>query len=203
MRIECDAHRGKPLNQGIHPRRSRQRFPKLICTDEVPAPSAFAHRIRKSPHVPARFPHLRIHNDRAIDPDHRDFLTVGPWTRVAHHVVPPGVLDVLFQLDAERAVVPEAADAAVNLARLEDEAAALAERDQLFHFNGHGGTSVEREAACGALRALNGKPMLLFYFCQRLLTMPTAPTSSRSGSRRSSGTSAKRSTSAAAAASAW
>jgi len=50
-----------------------------------------------------------------------------------HHVPPPVALDVVLQLNAERAVVPEAADAAVNLAGLEDEAAALAERDEGLH----------------------------------------------------------------------
>ena len=34
------------------------------------------------------------------------------------HVAPPGFLDVPLQLDAERAVVPEAVEAAVDLARL-------------------------------------------------------------------------------------
>ena len=48
-------------------------------------------------------------------------------------VAPPGVLDVPLQLDAERAVVPEAVEAAVDLARREDEPPALAERDQLVH----------------------------------------------------------------------
>ena len=54
-------------------------------------------------------------------------------SRIVDVVAPPGVLDVPLQLDAERAVVPEAVDAAVDLARREDEPPALAERDQLVH----------------------------------------------------------------------
>ena len=50
----------------------------------------------------------------------------GPSGGHSHHVVPPGVAQVVLQLDAERAVVPEAVDAAVDLGGREDEAAALA-----------------------------------------------------------------------------
>ena len=46
---------------------------------------------------------------------------------------PPGVLDVALQLGAERAVIPEAVEAAVDFRRLENEPAPLAERNDLFH----------------------------------------------------------------------
>src|SRR5262249_36521425 len=95
--------------------------------------TARLHRIRESPYVPARFPHLRVHDDRAIHAYHGDFLSVGSGRRIADHVVPPGLLDVVFQLDAERAVVPEAVDAAVDFARLKDEPLAPAQGDQFFH----------------------------------------------------------------------
>jgi hypothetical protein len=68
---------------------------------------------------------IGIHDDRAVDPDHvvaeRDI------------VAPPGVLDVPLQLDPERSVIPEAVEAAVDLARREDDPSALAERNQLVH----------------------------------------------------------------------
>ena len=45
------------------------------------------------------------------------------------HVLPPGVLDVLAQLDAQGPVVEEAGEAAVHVRALEDEAAPLAHVD--------------------------------------------------------------------------
>src|SRR5947208_3530850 len=78
--------------------------------------------------MPARLPDLRVHDDRAIEADH--------VVARADVVDPPGVLDVPLELDAERAVVPEAVDPAVNLARPEDEPAPLAKRDELLHVHG-------------------------------------------------------------------
>ena len=52
---------------------------------------------------------------------------------LAHDALPPERLQVVLELDAERAVVPEAVDAAVDLARLEDEAAPRAERHEVVH----------------------------------------------------------------------
>ena len=49
---------------------------------------------------------------------------------------PPLLLDVLLELDAERAVVPGGAGAAVDLPRREDEAPALAEVDDLVEAGG-------------------------------------------------------------------
>src|SRR6266852_4724315 len=94
--------------------------------------AAVYHEICEPPDVPARLPHLRIHNDRAIHPHHLNFLPLRPRRRIAHHVLPPRVLDVLLQLDAERAVVPEAVDAAIDFARLKDEPAAATKGDELF-----------------------------------------------------------------------
>src|SRR5204863_3913043 len=46
---------------------------------------------------------------------------------------PPVVFDVAFELGAERAVVPEAIDAAVDFGGLKDEPAPFAEGNNLFH----------------------------------------------------------------------
>src|SRR5581483_7571617 len=107
------------------------------------------------------------------DADHGDVFALRSKRRIAHHVVPPGLLDVPLQLDAERSVIPETVDAAVDFTRLEDEATPPTQRHQLFH--------------------IHHKP-LTDYLCQCCLTIPTAPTSTRNGSLRSSGTKWKRST---------
>src|SRR5262249_28329130 len=96
------------------------------------------------------------------------------------HVAPPRLLDVALQLDSERAVVPEAVEPPVDFARLKEEPAPLAQRDQLVHVHDR------------------IRPRSVDYFCQYVLLIPTAPTSTRTGSRRSSGTRANWSTAAAA-----
>ena len=67
-------------------------------------------------------------------------------SRLVHHRLPPLALDVLLELDAERAVVPGRAGAAVDLAAGEDEPPALAEADDgveagfARELGGHGGS---------------------------------------------------------------
>src|SRR5262245_2717461 len=95
----------------------------FIRSESLVALLAVDHPISKCAHMSACFPHLRVHDDRAIDAHHADFVSVRSKRRVAHHVLPPDFLDVALQLHAERAVIPEAVDAAVNLARLEDKSA--------------------------------------------------------------------------------
>ena len=68
-----------------------------------------------------RDPDLRVHEDAGVEPD--DVLAL------LDHRPPPRPLDVVLQLDAERAVVPDRVDPAVDLARREHEAAPLRERD--------------------------------------------------------------------------
>ena len=88
--------------------------------------------------MPARDPDFRIHDDRAIEPDHFDFLAVRTGGWVADHVLPPGVLDVLLEFDSQGAVVPEAVDATVDGGRLEDEAGVRKELGEFRHVDlGH------------------------------------------------------------------
>src|SRR5262249_55571209 len=70
---------------------------------------------------------------RAVEADDLDLLAVGPRRRVADHRIPPEIAEVVLELDAERPVVPEPVDAAIDLGALENEATALAEGDQLLH----------------------------------------------------------------------
>ena len=50
-----------------------------------------------------------------------------------HELLPPGALDVVFQLHAERAVVPGVGEAAVDLGARVHKAAVLAQGDDLVH----------------------------------------------------------------------
>ena len=51
------------------------------------------------------------------------------------HVAPPRLANVPFQFHAQRAVVPEAVQAAVDIARRENEPPPLAESHKIVHFN--------------------------------------------------------------------
>ena len=63
----------------------------------------------------------------------------------AGHALPPEVFDVALQRGAEGAVVPETVEPAIDLAGLEDEAAALAKAHDLFHAGDAGVRLAHRE----------------------------------------------------------
>jgi len=67
-----------------------------------------------------------------------------------NHGMPPEVLDVSLELGAQRTVVPDRAEAPIDLRGLEDKPAALAERYQLVHqgVRGHGGKMAARARNC-------------------------------------------------------
>src|SRR5450432_3266053 len=73
----------------------------------------------------AGFPDLRRHDDSRFE--------AGDVVALAGHGVPPEFLNVALEFRAERAVVPETVETAVNLGRLEHEPAPLAQRHDLFH----------------------------------------------------------------------
>jgi hypothetical protein len=87
-------------------------------------------------------PDRGVHDDGAVEPDH--------VLAAVDHGAPPLVHHVPLELDPERAVVVGRLEPAVDLARGEDEAAPLAQRDDLLHQLGlaallvllHGGRGV-------------------------------------------------------------
>jgi len=79
--------------------------------------SALNERVGEGAHVARGDPDLGVHEDAGIEAD--DVVTL------LDHGTPPGLLDVVLELDAERPVVPDGVDAAVDLRRREDEAATL------------------------------------------------------------------------------
>src|SRR2546427_10636799 len=84
------------------------RLVELVGPEAPPARPAVDHGIREVVEVTARLPDARVHQDRRVETDH-----VGPEVDV---VAPPHALDVVLQLDAQRAVIPARGDAAINLA---------------------------------------------------------------------------------------
>ena len=97
----------------------------VIGAEALARQEAIAHRIAESIHVSRRLPDGGVHDDGGVESDHVFAL--------AGHGAPPGIAQVAFQFRAERAVIPEAIDAAIDFRALKNEAAALAERHDLFH----------------------------------------------------------------------
>ena len=122
-RLEHQVERAR-LGELAAARRSpgRRRLSRWSARKRLLAVPAVDHRVGEGRDVAARLPDARVHDDRRVDAD--DVVAL------LHHRPPPGALDVVLHLDAQRAVVPEAADAAVDLAAGEDEAAPLAQRDE-------------------------------------------------------------------------
>ena len=71
------------------------------------------------------FPDLRRHDDGRFE--------AGDVVALAGHGVPPEFLDVALEFRAERAVIPKAVDAAVNLGGLKHKPAPLTQRHDFFH----------------------------------------------------------------------
>ena len=163
-------------------------FLDVRLADLVGAESAFArpavhHHVVEQIEVAGGFPDLRVHNDRAVEADHLVFLAAGADRRAAHHVVPPGVLDVALELHAEWAVIPEPADSAVDLAALKYESAPLAQRDDPLHHTAgdlcHG--PVFPSSFRGCPKGSQGRQNLVLYSAGALSRQPARarrPTSS-------------------------
>ena len=117
---------------------------------------AIAHRIAETADVAGGNEHLLHRQNRAVHAEH--------VVAFLHGLAPPEVLEVAFQLGAERAVIPAAVEAAVEFAGLENEAAAFAQRNDFLHaggigdvFVGHGdrvGARMEAGAAAGGKTGL-------------------------------------------------
>ena len=129
---------------------------QLVEPEALVVRRALDQRVAEAPDVAGRDPDLGVHQDPGVEAD--DVVAL------LDHRPPPGALDVVLELDAERPVVPDGVDAAVDLGRREDEAAPLRERDDRLEL-GDGGRDVVRIAGRGVghedLRAVGlGRPML-------------------------------------------
>lgn len=92
---------------------------ELVGPKSLVANLALGKRINKGRQVTARLPDLWSQNDGRIK-------TYDVFAR-AHHRVPPLLLDVFFQLNAQGAVVPSRASAPVNLTRRVNKSSSLTE----------------------------------------------------------------------------
>ncbi len=93
-------------------------FEELVEPEALVGLAVFDHGVGKAVDVARCLPHSLIHEDAGVDALH--ILSVG-------HGLPPDLFDVAQQLDAQRAVIPAAVEAAVNFRALEDEAFAFAQ----------------------------------------------------------------------------
>ncbi|MPM64449.1 hypothetical protein SDC9_111335 [bioreactor metagenome] len=98
---------------------------ELVRTETRAATLAVHQRIGKSADMTAGHPGFGVHENRGV---HADIIG-----RFLYKFSPPGALDVILKLHAERAIIPAVGKAAVDLAAGIDKAAPLAERDDLFH----------------------------------------------------------------------
>ena len=82
-------------------------------------------RVGEAADMAGRHPDLRVHQQRRVDAD------VVP--ALLDKLLPPGALDIVFELHAERAVVPGVGEPAVDLAATVHKASPLAEADDFIH----------------------------------------------------------------------
>ena len=105
-RLEHQVEQTRLAERSFHPARRALRIGRsgyslytwIVGPEPLLAVLAIHERIDESADVPARLPDARMHQDRRIEP-----LDIVPC---AHHRVPPPILEVPFELDAERTVVP-------------------------------------------------------------------------------------------------
>ena len=98
---------------------------EVIGAKAVLADLAIDHDVVKSIDVSRGLPDHRMHDDRRVE----GHDVVAQLDGVA----PPGAFDVLLEHGSQRSIIPEAVDAAVDLAGLKDEAAPFRKRGNLFH----------------------------------------------------------------------
>src|SRR3989344_876382 len=98
---------------------------KMVGTETSFALLALHQRVAESAHVPARLPHLWVHQNRRVDAVH----VVARVDKVA----PPQIFYILLQCHAKRSIVPRAGESAVSLGPLVHKPAPLAQRHYFFH----------------------------------------------------------------------
>ena len=98
---------------------------QVIGSEPALAGAAVDQRVIEALDVPRRLPNAGMHQNAGIEADDVPALV--------HESAPPEILDIAFELDAERPVVPGICQTAIDIRAREDESAALAERGDLVH----------------------------------------------------------------------
>ena len=115
--VQCHVHRA-PAVSLRHP-------DKVMISPEATLTFAAVYKpVIKRVFMSAVLPHQAIQNDRRVE----SFNVVA----LVDHPAPPSLLDVIAKLDAERTVVPGAAEAAVDFRRGKDKPAPLGEGNDGF-----------------------------------------------------------------------
>src|SRR5512132_418422 len=102
-----------------------ERLDQVVLAEALVAVAALDQRVGERLEVAGGLPDPRGHDDGRVLADH--------VVAQLHDRAPPGPLDVVLQLDPERTVVVARTDPAVDLARLEGEAAASGQVDDGVH----------------------------------------------------------------------
>jgi hypothetical protein len=98
-------------------------FEEVIFAVSLVTIRALNERVGEHVDVTGGLPHLTGQDHARVDAD--DVIAA------LHHAAPPLLLDVLFELGAEWAVIPSRSRAAVDFTGLKDEAAVTGESDYL------------------------------------------------------------------------
>ena len=97
----------------------------LVGPEALLALLAVHQRVGEASHMAGGHPDLGVHQNGGVQP-----YVVGV---LLDEFLPPGLLNVVFQLHAQRTVVPGVGQSAVDLAAGEDETPTLAQGHNFFH----------------------------------------------------------------------
>ena len=100
-------------------------FDQLVGTESLAAGFAVHERIGKAGKVSAGHPCLGVHQDRAVN--------AYVLRALLYKFLPPGLLDVVLEFDAQIAVVPCVGQSAVNLGTGVDESSGITQCHDLIH----------------------------------------------------------------------
>ena len=123
------------LDEGVQTRTrsGRAKDDQMISAVALLALFAIDHWVVKPTYMAGGDPCFGVHDDRAVDADDVDRVSVRSEQFALDDIVPPRVFQVPLEACAKRSVIPKPVDASVDLGGLEDEATAPAERDNVVH----------------------------------------------------------------------
>ena len=137
---------------------------ELVGTVTCLAGAAVQQRVREARHMAGGDPGLRIHDDGCIQAH-----VVGA---LLHELLQPCFLDVVLELDAQRAVIPAVGKTAIDLRTGEHVTTVLAEVDDhikglfaLFHCNNILSVRGWLAVSCVVLRQLSQLPYIFMLPC--------------------------------------